>query len=47
VTVHVDGVTGVSDANGIAHIEAGAGTHTMYADGGGYIRSFDTPVELQ
>jgi hypothetical protein len=47
VTVHVDSATGVTDANGIAHIDAGVGTHTMYADGGGYIRSFDTPVELQ
>lgn len=47
VTVHVDSVTGVTDANGTAHIVTSVGTHDMYADGGGYIRSFDTPVEVQ
>ena len=47
VTVHVDAATGVTDQNGAVTIAAGAGRHTMYADGGGYVRSFDTTVELQ
>ncbi len=47
VTVHVDAVTAITDASGIAHLTAAVGQHTMYADGGGYVRSFDTPVELQ
>lgn len=47
VTVHVGSVTAVTDASGVAHVVAGAGRHTMYADGGGYVRSFDTTVELQ
>jgi hypothetical protein len=47
VTVHVDTATGVTDANGVAHVLAGAGSHNMYADGSGYVRSFDTVVELQ
>jgi hypothetical protein len=47
VTVHVDNVTAVTDANGNAHVVAGAGSHKMYADGGGYVRSFNTPVELR
>lgn len=47
VTVHVDTITAVTDASGVAHIVAPVGRHTMYADGGGYVRSFDTSVELQ
>jgi hypothetical protein len=47
VTVHVDSATAVTDSSGVAHVTAGVGRHTMYADGGGYVRSFDTPVELQ
>jgi hypothetical protein len=47
VTVHVDALSAVTDASGIAHLVAPVGKHTMYADGGGYVRSFDTPVELQ
>jgi hypothetical protein len=47
VTVHVDSVTGTTDASGVARIQAGAGKHTMYADGGGYVRTFDSTVDLQ
>jgi len=47
VTVRVDAATGMTDQNGAVTIAAGAGRHTMYADGGGYVRSFDTTVELQ
>jgi hypothetical protein len=47
VTVHVDAATGVTDASGVAHIAGGIGKHRMWADGGGYVRSFETTVELQ
>jgi hypothetical protein len=31
----------------VARLVAGVGRHSMYADGGGYVRSFDTSVALQ
>jgi hypothetical protein len=47
VTVHVGPASGVTDQNGAVTIAAGVGKHTMYADGGGFVRTFDTTVELQ
>jgi hypothetical protein len=47
VTVHIDSVTGVTDQTGAVRIVGGVGRHTLYADGGGYVRTFDTTVELQ
>lgn len=47
VTVHAGSASGVTDATGAVTIAAGVGKHVMYADGGGYVRSFDTTVELQ
>jgi hypothetical protein len=47
VTVHVDSATAVTDASGVARLSPGAGKHSMYADGGGYVRTFDTNVEVQ
>ena len=47
VTVHVGSATGVTDSTGAARIAAGVGKQTMYADGGGYVRTFDTTVEVQ
>jgi hypothetical protein len=47
VIVHVDSVTGTTDANGAVRIVTTPGTHTMYADGGGYVRTFQTKVEVQ
>jgi hypothetical protein len=47
VTVHVDSASGVTDATGAVRIVAGVGKHKMYADGGGYVRTFDTTVEVQ
>jgi hypothetical protein len=47
VTVHVGSASGVTDKTGAVTIAAGVGKHAMHADGGGYVRSFDTTVELQ
>jgi hypothetical protein len=47
VTVHVGSVTATTDAHGVVRIVAGAGTHSMFAEGGGYIRTFHTRVELK
>jgi hypothetical protein len=47
VTVHVDASTAVTDASGVARLTPGAGQHAMYADGGGYVRTFDATVEVQ
>jgi hypothetical protein len=46
VAVHVDSATGVTDASGSARISASAGRHKLWADGGGYVRSFNTRVEV-
>jgi hypothetical protein len=47
VTVHVDQAGAVTDASGVAHVTTTAGGHRMYADGGGYVRTFDTHVDVQ
>jgi hypothetical protein len=47
VTVHVDSASATTDQKGVARVVAGVGRHSMYADGGGYVRSFDTSVALQ
>lgn len=47
VTVHVDAATATTDQNGVARLTPGAGSHTTYADGAGYVRSFDTKVAVQ
>jgi hypothetical protein len=47
VTVHADGATGTTDATGAVHITASAGRHTLRADAGGYVRSFDTWVVVK
>jgi hypothetical protein len=47
VTVHVDSATGVTDSTGSARVAVGAGRHKVWADGGGYVRSFNTGVEVQ
>ena len=47
VTVHVDSATGTTDASGSARITTSKGRHTVHADGGGYVRSFDTPVAVR
>jgi hypothetical protein len=47
VTVHVDNATGTTDASGSVRIAASKGTHTVRADGGGYVRSFDKRVAVR
>jgi hypothetical protein len=47
VTVHVDSATGVTDSSGTVRIAAPAGRHKVWADGGGYVRSFNTTVEVR
>jgi hypothetical protein len=47
VAVHVDGATGSTDATGSVRISAPRGRHTVHADGGGYVRSFDTRVAVR
>ncbi|HEY7633713.1 MAG TPA: hypothetical protein VH817_23635 [Thermoleophilaceae bacterium] len=47
VTVHADALTATTDQNGVARLTPGAGTHTLYADGGGYVRSFDSKVAVK
>ena len=47
VTVHLDSITGKTDASGVARLSAPLGVHDMYAEGGGYVRTFDTRVEVQ
>jgi hypothetical protein len=47
VTVHLDGTTGTTDASGSVRIAAPGGRHRLYADGGGYVRSFDTRVAVR
>jgi hypothetical protein len=47
VTVQVGSASATTDANGVARVAAGAGSHSMYADGGGYVRSFSRKVALR
>lgn len=47
VTVHLDGATGMTDGTGSVRIGAPRGRHTLHADGGGYVRSFDTRVAVR
>ncbi len=47
VTVHVDQASAVTDASGVARVSTTVGSHRMYADGGGYVRTFDTHVDVQ
>jgi hypothetical protein len=47
VTVHVDSASATTDQKGVARVVAGVGRHSIHADGGGYVRSFDTSVALQ
>jgi hypothetical protein len=44
VSVHSGSVTATTDASGVARLATGAGRRTVYADGGGYVRSFDAKV---
>jgi hypothetical protein len=46
-TVHVDAATAVTGADGSATVAAGIGTHQMYVEQPGRIRSFTTRVEVQ
>jgi len=45
--VHVDQASAVTDASGVAQVTTTVGSHRMYADGGGYVRTFDTHVDVQ
>jgi hypothetical protein len=47
VTVHLDSATGTTDASGSVRIAASKGRHSVHADGGGYVRSFDERVALR
>lgn len=47
VTVHVGSATATTDSGGVARIAASAGKHTLFADGGGYVRSFKTKVDIK
>jgi hypothetical protein len=46
-TVHVDNITAVTGANGVATLAPGAGTHMMYVEKSGLIRSFTARVVVQ
>jgi hypothetical protein len=46
-TVHVDAVTAVAGADGSATLTTSAGTHKMWAEQSGRIRSFTTRVVVQ
>lgn len=46
VTVHVGSATGVTDSSGTVRITAPAGRHRVWADGHGYVRSFNTTAEV-
>jgi len=47
VTVHVGSATATTDSGGVARIAASAGEHALFADGGGYVRSFKTRVDIR
>jgi hypothetical protein len=47
VTVHVGSATGVTDSSGTIRIAAPAGRHKVWADGGGYVRSFNTTAKVR
>jgi len=47
VTVHVGSATGVTGSTGTIRVAAGAGTHRVWADGRGYVRSFNGTAEVR
>jgi hypothetical protein len=47
VIVHVGSATATTDTSGVARVVAVAGKQKMFAEGGGFVRSFDTTVEVQ
>ena len=44
VTVHLDSRTATTDAGGTARLAAGRGRHTLFADGGAFVRTFSRRV---
>lgn len=47
VTVHAGAATGITNGSAVARLNARRGRRTLWADGGGYVRTFNTTVVVR